>query len=80
LLPRLREAWLEARASTGSSLPEAWSACDALAGRRVAVDCAGRRIEGRAAGVDPDGRLRLVRPDGDIAHLWSGDVSVLTGQ
>ncbi len=47
------------------------AACDALAGREVAVES----VRGTACGIDPDGRLLVRKAVGVVTHVASGEVT-----
>jgi BirA family transcriptional regulator, biotin operon repressor / biotin---[acetyl-CoA-carboxylase] ligase len=61
-----------------SALLPAWSARDALRGRRIEVRAGDERIEGVAAGLAPNGRLILETSAGP-REIMAGDVSVIGG-
>jgi BirA family biotin operon repressor/biotin-[acetyl-CoA-carboxylase] ligase len=75
LIARLVDALDDFEASGFAAFTDAWSNCDALAGRNVRVETREGVLDGVAEGVDARGALRVRAADG-LHCLDSAEVSV----
>lgn len=66
--------WRNPAEAAAAQILEAWSARDAIRGRRVRVHGATGDLEGIAEGVDGDGALRLRTPEGTVRAIVAADV------
>ncbi len=68
-------SWYALWIAGGPQVMSAWTARDAMRGRRVATGSGGVRVEGIAEGVDADGALRVRLAGGGVHRVVAGDLA-----